>query len=157
MTFQASIKAQPAPAMSGDFASANPRASVLAGPGQLVVPAGGLTVGAFAFVNPADGTVHQDYTSGYQIGFVSRRQDGLITVFLAESSYLLQAGFPLTLMNDGDYWAKFPVAAPTIGVAVYANTTTGAAQVSSTAGVLTPFFLKSAALAGEVAKISSET
>jgi hypothetical protein len=155
--FQATVNSQPAPAESGDFASANPRASVLAGPGQLVVPAGGLTVGAFAFVNPTTGVVTQSYSSGDLIGFVSRRQDGLITVFLAESVYTLQPGFPLTLMDGGDYWAKFAVAAPTPGVPVYANTTTGAAQVSATAGVKTQFVLASVAGAGEVAKISTTT
>lgn len=153
--FQAQVNAQPAPALSGDFASSNPRASAIAGPGQLVVPSGGLTVGAFAFINPADNTVHQSYVSGYEIGFVGRRQDGLITVFLAESVYALQAGFPLTLFSGGDFWAKFPAAAPTPGVPVYANTTDGTAQVSASGGVLSGWTLRSIALAGEIAKMST--
>lgn len=153
--FQAVVNAQPAPALSGDFASSNPRASAIAGPGQLVVPAGGLTVGAFAFINPADNTVHQAYTSGYEIGFVGRRQDGLITVFLAESVYTLQPGFPLTLFSGGDFWTVFAVAAPTPGVPVYANTTTGAAQVASSGGVLTGWTLRSIAGTGELAKMST--
>lgn len=155
--FQAVINAQPAPAESGDFASANPRATILAGAGQLVVPAGGLTVGRFAFVNPADGTVHQGYTSGYLIGFVTRRQEGLITAFLGESVYTLQPGFMLTLFDAGDFWATFAVAAPTPGTPVYANTTTGAAQVATSGGVLTQFVTASIGANGDVVKISTTT
>lgn len=153
--FQAQVNSQPAPGESGDFASANPRASILAGPGQLVVPSGGLTVGTFAFVTPTTGAVTQGYTTGQLIGFVGRRQEGLITTFLAESVYTLQPGFDLTLMTEGDFWAKFAVAAPTPGVPVYANTSTGAPQVASSGGVLTQFVLGSVAGTGEVAKIST--
>lgn len=153
--FQAQVNSQPAPGESGDFASANPRASILAGAGQLVVPSSGLTVGAFAFVTPTTGAVTQGYTTGQLIGFVGRRQEGLITTFLAESVYTLQPGFMLTLFSAGDFWAKFPVVAPTPGVPVYANTTTGVAQVSATNGVLTPFYTASVGAAGDVVKIST--
>jgi hypothetical protein len=153
--FQASVKAQPAPALAGDFASSNPRSTAIAGPGQFVVPSGGLTVGNFVFINPADNTVHAAYVSGYEIGFVGRRQDGLITTFLAESTYALQAGFALTLFSGGDFWAKFAVAAPTPGVAVYASTTDGTPQVASSGGVLTGWTLRSIAGTGELAKMST--
>lgn len=153
--FQAVVNVQPAPAESGDFASSNPVDTMVAGPGQLVVPSGGLTVGAFAFVTPTTGVVTQAYTTGQLIGFVGRRQDGLITTFLAENVYTLQPGFMLTLFTGGDFWTKFAVAAPTPGVPVYANTTTGAAQVSATNGVLTQFVLGSVAGTGELAKIST--
>ena len=155
MGFQTTVNAQPAPAVAGDFASQNPRASVLAAAGQLVAPTGGLIVGNFAFVNPADGTVHQGYTSGYQIGFLARNSQGLITTFLADSSQVVPAGFMVTLFDAGEFYAKFAAAAPTPGVPVYASTTDGSAQVASSGGVLTNFILRSAALAGELAIISS--
>jgi len=52
MPFQTVINDQQAPAVAGDFASTNPFANVLAGPGALVAPAGGLIVGNFAWVGP---------------------------------------------------------------------------------------------------------
>lgn len=155
MGFQTTVNSQPAPAVSGDFASQNPRANVLAAAGQLVAPAGGLIVGHFAFVNPADGTVHQGYTSGYQIGFLARNSQGLITTFLADSSQVVPQGFMVTLFDEGEFYTTFAVAGPTAGVPVYANTTDGSAQVSATGGVLTNFLLRSEPLAGELGIISS--
>lgn len=155
MGFQTSVNAQPAPAVAGDFASQNPRASVLASAGQLVAPTGGLVVGKFCFVNPADGTVHAAYTSGYQIGFLGRNSQGLITAFLADSTMVVPQGFMVTLFDEGEFYAAFPVAAPTPGVAVYAATADGTPQVSASGGVLTGYTLRSIALAGELAIISS--
>lgn len=134
--FQSVINAQPAPAQAGDIASSNPVSSMLAGAGQLVVPAGGLTVGNFAFVTPATLVAKRNYVAGDLIGFVARRQEGLITIFLAESTYQLQAGFPLTLMTGGDFWAKFANAA-TPGQAVYADETTGAPIAGSATDTVT--------------------
>lgn len=155
MSFQTTVNTLQAPAVNGDFASQNPRANVLAAAGQLVAPASGLSVGKFCFVNPADGTVHAAYTSGYQIGFLARNAQGLITAFLAESSMVVPQGFMVTLFDSGEFYAAFPVAAPTPGVPVYAAMADGTPQVSSTGGVLTGFLLRSAALAGELAIISS--
>ncbi len=126
MGFQTSVNAQPAPAVAGDFASQNPRASVLAAAGQLVAPAGGLIVGHFAFVNPADGTVHQSYASGYQIGFLARESQALITAFLAEGTMVVPQGFMVTLYDEGEFYAYFGNGA-TAGQTVYADETTGAA------------------------------
>lgn len=127
MGFQTSVNAQPAPAVQGDFASQNPRASVLAAAGQLVAPASGLIVGNFAFVNPADGTVHQSYVSGYQIGFLGRESQALITQFLADSTLVVPQGFMVTLYDEGEFYARFGNGA-TAGQTVYADETTGAAQ-----------------------------
>ena len=53
--FQKQVNLTPAPAVAGDFASTNPRASVPAGPGGLVAGLTGVIVGQFAWVDPADG------------------------------------------------------------------------------------------------------
>ena len=124
MGFQTVVNANPAPAVKGDFASQNPRANVLAAAGQLVAPAGGLTVGHFAFVNPADGTVHQNYAAGYQIGFLGREQQGLITQFLGEASFVVPQGFMITLYDQGEFYAVFGGGA-TAGQTVYADENTG--------------------------------
>lgn len=130
MGFQTSVNAQPAPAVAGDFASQNPRANVLAAAGQLVAPVGGLTVGRFAFVNPANGAVSQSYTSGYQIGFLARESQALITRFLQDSTMVVPVGFPVTLFDQGEFYAYFGDGA-TAGQTVYADETTGAAQSGS--------------------------
>lgn len=134
--FQNVVNTQPAPAEAGDFASSNPTASMLAGPGGLVVPAGGLTVGHFAFVNPNTGVVSKNYAAGDLIGFIARRQEGLITIFLAEATYMLQPGFPLTLMTGGDYWVKARDGA-TPGATVYADENTGAPVFGSATDTVT--------------------
>lgn len=136
MGFQTKVNSKAAPGVAGDFASVNPRASVLATEGQLVAPAGGLRVGNFAFVNPADGTVHQNYVSGYQVGFLGRNQQGLITLFLAESTQIVPQGFMVTLFAEGEFWARFAGGA-TAGQAVYADENTGAAVSGSATDTVT--------------------
>ncbi|MCV5473623.1 hypothetical protein OFN43_32725, partial [Escherichia coli] len=49
--FQSVINQQQAPGVEGDFASANPKASLLAGEGALVAGANGVVVGRFAWVS----------------------------------------------------------------------------------------------------------
>jgi hypothetical protein len=155
--FQTTIKALQAPAVAGDFASQNPRASVLAAQGQLVAPAGGLIVGNFFFINPADGSTHQAYAEGYQVAFLARESQGLITTFLAGASLVVPQGFMVTGYNEGDFYATFAAAGPVAGSPVYASTTDGSAQVASEGGVLTNFTLMNEPLAGELGIISSRS
>ena len=107
MPFQSQVNQYPAPGVEGQRASTNPIASVDAGPGGLIAGPLGVTVGKFAWV-AADGIT---VTNSGQFptqpdGFVGRSQQGLITGFLAESSMLIPPGFPVTLSNAGDWWAK---------------------------------------------------
>lgn len=129
--FQKVVNSLQAPGVIGDFASMNPFSSVLAGPGALVAPAGGLKVGRFAWVNPADLSVHQGYNAAYQIGFVGRNEQALITDFLGESTLLIPQGFMVNMFNGGDFFAYFPNGAVGAGT-VYANQTTGAVGTSAT-------------------------
>lgn len=122
--FQSVVNANPAPAVAGDFASQNPRASVLAAAGQLVAPAGGLKVGRFCFVNPADGTVHTAWVSGYQIGFLARNSQGLITVFLAGDSQVVPQGFMVTLFDEGEFFVQCSNPSTAADI-IYADKTNG--------------------------------
>lgn len=140
--FQKVVNTNQAPGQAGDFASTNPFASVLAGQGALVAPAGGLIVGNFAWVGPA-GQVSQSFVAGYQIGFLGRNEQALITEFLGEFSYVVPAGFMINLFNGGDFWAKFPAGAtpgmnvyadPNTGTPIAGNTTPGAASTTASAG-----------------------
>lgn len=131
MTFQTTVNLNQAPAVEGDFASANPRATVLAGPGALVTGTNGVTVGQFAWAD-ANGVVNNSFTVGGRIGFVHREQQALITVFLAETSNLIPAGLMVTLHQAGDFWDRFAGGA-TIGQKVYASYADGTASAAAAA------------------------
>ena len=143
--FQSQVNQQLAPAVEGDFASANPRMSVLAGPGGLVAGAGGVTVGRFAWVMPSDGITVQSYGTATRApdGFVYREQQALISQYLAGASMNVPVGFAVTLFNEGDFWAvNTGPNACVINDAVYANygdgsiTTVSAATGASATGAI---------------------
>lgn len=134
--FQNVVNLTQAPAVAGDFASANPRATVLAGPGGLVAGVGGVTVGKFAWVNPSDGKTVQSYGTATVApsGFVHRDQQALIQNYLQIASMNVPVGFGVTLHNAGDFWALVTGStAATIGAAVYANYSTGDITIGSAA------------------------
>lgn len=130
--FPTKVNLRQAPAVAGDFASQNPRASVLAGQGALIAPASGLIVGNFAFVAKSSNgdAVSQSYTSGDEIGFLGREQQALITQFLAGDTLVVPQGFMVTLYSEGDFYAYFGNGA-TPGTTVYADESTGAPTTSS--------------------------
>lgn len=108
---QSQVNVQPAPGVVGDFCSANPRFSVLAGPGGLIAGPFGAYVGRFAWTSysnvdddgaPAD---VNNFGSGPVAGFIHREQQGLITDYLEIASLKVPAGFNMTVMDGGDFWA----------------------------------------------------
>jgi hypothetical protein len=134
--FQNKVNLTPAPAVAGDFASANPRASVLAGPGGLVAGKGGVTVGKFAWV-AADGKTVHNYGTAPNVpdGFVHRDQQALITGYLEEASNLIPEGFPVTLFNEGDFWAANAGAnASAINGTIYADFSDGSIRTTLPSG-----------------------
>jgi hypothetical protein len=98
--FQTQVNAQQAPAVAGDFASANPRASVVAPEGGFVAGAGGVTVGKFAWIAD-DGRTVQSFGNAPNApdGFVHRDQQALITAFLGEASNVIPARLCRLLCN----------------------------------------------------------
>ena len=125
--FQNAVNLQQAPAVAGDFAGANPRANVLAGEGALVAADGGCVVGRFAWLTD---DAASNAGTGSPSGFVHRSTNALITVFLAESSLTVLEGMPVTLYNEGDFWASTATAAVR-GDNVYADHNTGAVATGS--------------------------
>lgn len=156
--FQSKVNLNQAPGVEGDFASMNPFSSVLAGPGRLVAPAGGLIVGHFAWVNPADLSVSQSYHAGWQMGFLGRNENALITQFLGEFSMVVPQGFMVNLFNGGDYWAKFG-SGVTSGGTVYADEATGApVNTASTSSGTGEFgFIGTASFATNVMTVVANT
>jgi hypothetical protein len=130
MSFQKVVNLVQAPGVLGDFASTNPFSSVTSAPGGLVAPEGGLTVGNFFWVGPA-GQTSQSYVSGWQIAFLGRNEQALITEFLGEYTLTVPEGFMVTGFNGGDFWAYFADGATALAT-VYADETTGAPQMQAT-------------------------
>jgi len=138
MGFQTTVNLQQAPAVAGDFATANPRASFPAGEGQYVAGASGVTVGRFAWIDATLGTVSNTGT-GKPDGFIHREQQALITTYLAESSNLVPQGFPVTVMRTGDYWATSTVAAATKGQKAFAKLSDGTIQPGAAGATIAGF------------------
>lgn len=134
MPFQTFVNTNLPLAVEGDFASANPRATVLAGEGGLVAGPQGLTCGQFAWVE-ADGKTVTNYAQGTKApdGFVHRQQGAaLIVNYLGEASNVIPAGFPVTLHDAGDFFDKIAGGVgSTIGASVYARLSDGAAFIGS--------------------------
>lgn len=158
-SFQTAVQYQPGNAVAGDFASNNPRATVLAGPNGLVAGTGGVNIGTFAWVQ-ADGATVINSGTAAPSGFVDRPDNyALVLTYGANPSFNVPAGFGVTLMNAGDFWAETTTVA-TVGQKVFASTTTGAIQTGAagatiTGYVETSFYVASAAAANALMKISS--
>ena len=85
-SFQTFTNVLQAPGIAGDFASANPRASVLSTQysGNVGLAAGpnGLTIGLFAWLD-SSGIFVSNSGSGQPNGFVHREAQALITAYLS--------------------------------------------------------------------------
>lgn len=156
--FQTYVKSQPAPAVEGDFASTNPRSSVVpsvAGAWK-VAPGQSVRVGYFAWGDSATGLVYSSLAAAGTdpvIGFVARQPNepsALITAFLGESIMTLQAGMPCTLLQTGDYWAALIGAAA--NDAVFAVEATGAPSLVDDATTIATGFV-----AGSAAPVNGVT
>ncbi len=132
--FQTSVNITPAPGVAGDFASANPRASVLTSDRGFVAGTAGVIVGRFAWADDATNVTVANSGTGAPTGFVARSgQVGLITAWLAESSMSIPAGLPVVLHSAGDFWVKNDgTTAATIGMKAYANYATGQVTFAAT-------------------------
>ena len=119
--------------VEGDFASANPRSSVLAGQGGLVAGPGGVIVGNFAWLLP-DGKTVVSYGVGAvaPTGFVHREENALITEYLGVSSMVVPEGFEVTLFDEGDFLDKIAGGlASTYGAACYASYADGSLYIGA--------------------------
>lgn len=120
-TFQRTVNTNPAPAVEGDFASANPRRSMLAGEGALIAGALGVIVGRFGFARNDNGEVSNAHPGvACRVGFVTRNQPVVITGWLAANSMTLTPGLEITLHDGGDFWGRFAAGAA-IGQKVFAR------------------------------------
>lgn len=157
MSFQKQVYAQPAPAVEGDFASVNPRASVLAIAAALVAGENGATVGRFGWI---DGNEVNNTGTGTPNGFISRRGNhAVITQWLGKASMLIPAGMNITLHSQGEFWVRTSTAA-TIGQKIFASTTDGTVQTGAAGDTIsgyveTNFSVATVAAAGELVAMTT--
>lgn len=118
--------------IEGDFCSANPRASMLAGEGQLIAGAAPVTVGRFGFAD-ANGLVSNNASGYKRVGFIGLRgQLVLITPWLGSFGMQIQPGFDMTMFESADVFIRFAAGAA-LGQKVFASYEDGSA-IAGTAG-----------------------
>lgn len=156
--FQTFVNRHLAPGVVGDFASMNPRAVVLAGPGAFKADADEpVVVGNFAWAVPADSVAYGAQKASSLMGFIANEAQTVITEFLGVSRLAVQAGFPVTLYSHGDFWASVAGGAVAVGAAIYADRNTGAPTVTATSFVGTGTIDDGAGAAGTTLTISAVT
>lgn len=132
--FQTFVNTYMAPAVRGQFASQNPRAVALAGPGAF--KASGTyppAVGNFAWGVPATSLAEgTDTFAASVLGFVADELQTVITDFLGQDRLTIQAGFPVTLYTHGDFWALVAGGAVAVNATIYANPEDGSPTVDAT-------------------------
>ncbi len=131
--FQTFVNTHQAPGVVGAFASMNPRAVALAGPGAFRADsAAPVVVGFFSWATISDGIAYGIEKASAQLGFVANEGQTVITDFLGVSRLAIQAGFDVTLYTHGDFWANVAGGAVTVGAAIYADVTTGEPTILTT-------------------------
>lgn len=155
---QSSVTVQPAVGVVGDFASANPRFSQLAGPGAIVAGPSGLLIGRFAWLSysqiDGDGApaAANNFGTGPVAGFVGRAQQALITTYLTAYGMTIPAGFQATLFSGGDFWAlNTGASACRPGMKAYANFTDGSVTFAAAGAPVTTSAATTAIAAGTAA------
>lgn len=133
--FQTFVNTYMPPAVVGDFASMNPRAVALAGPGAFRADeAAPIVVGFFGWGKQSDGIAYGSEQAGSVLGFVANELQTVITEFLGQSRLVVQAGFPVTLYTHGDFWAYVAGGPVAVGDAIFADAATGEPTIDDDSG-----------------------
>jgi len=137
-SFQTFTNGLQAPGIAGDFASANPRATVVSsqqyGNTGFVAGPNGLTIGLFAWLDPATRRLASNSGAGAPNGFVHRAAEALITTYLTAFGLTIPQGFPAgNIFDSGDFFVvNNGTTLATPGMKAYANNTTGVASFAAT-------------------------
>jgi len=132
--FQAQVNVTQAPAVAGDFASANPRATTLTNPNGFVAATGGCIIGRFGWADDQTNTYVGNSGPGLPSGFVGRMSNiAYITAYLGASTMTIPAGMEVTIHDGGDFWVVNSGSGPvTPGLKAYAAYTTGLVTFAAT-------------------------
>lgn len=153
MSFQTNINRDLPRAVAGDFASTNPRYSILAGEGALRT-AEAITVGAFAFADLDTGLVHAAHDAGRVVGFVHRNNQAVVHAG-ETASMLVPAGKETALFSKGDFYTVFGTDV-TVDDAVYALDADGTPTNVAADAQATHYKVAHSAAAGELVKITAD-
>ena len=135
---QQQIYNQPAQAIAGDFASANPRSIFPAGPGGFIAGAAGVNVGSAVWKAPPtdpNGTdqVLNNFGAGNISGIVYNDTQALNTVFLSDGTLVIPQGLPVAVLMEGDIWVVNNGTAEALaGQKAYANFANGQFSFAAT-------------------------
>lgn len=135
MGFQTETNLDPAPAVKGDFAGANPNANVLAGEGALL-SAGSqrfAITGNFAWANQLTGIAGSSFLGflAEKLGFVRRDQQNLLLSQIpGDATMLIAPGQMITLFDQGSFWAQF-LAGASVGQKVFARYVDGSTYAAA--------------------------
>lgn len=163
--FQTWVGVQPAPGVEGDFCTANPRYTVLAGPGGFIAGDEGVTIGHFCWVqaDPVDPNagpkIATNTGSGPIAGFIHREQQGTINRFTGNimdiAGMTIPKGIMVTIMNAGDFWVRNGGSGPVnVGDRCFASHADGHAEFGS-GDEETLWYAMSGGQAGDLVKITS--
>lgn len=126
MAMQKKVNLYQAASVQGDRASQNPTVympfNFLAG--------GSITVGTFVWQNPANPNEILNSGTGAPLGFIERILTNFDYVLTAEGTLIVEEGGELAVAVRGDFYALAD-AAVTVGMAVFANNTTGAVKFAA--------------------------
>ncbi len=159
MGFPKQVNVQPAIAVEGDFASINPRATVIAGVGAFTAGSAGVTVGAFAW---ADSTFSflNSFGSGPVTGFIGR--EGLRADIVTpgpgypDASMTVLGGSYLTAYSEGDFYVRNNgTTTSVIGQKAYAYNASGLASFAASGSPPTSASVSVGTLAQNVLNVSS--
>lgn len=164
MAFQTTINVTQAPAVAGDFASANPRHSTLSVPGGFIANGtNGVTVGLFAWADSSTGTILSNTGTGAPTCFIHRCENAMMTTYMGTVSMTIPAGQGVGEMFDGgDFYVKNAGAgATTIGMKAFANNTNGTISFAAAGGTVagsteTKWYCATIGAAGELVKMTSQ-
>lgn len=139
MAFQTSVATQQSPGIEGGFYGANPHFT-LTNPdeGMWIAGALGVTIGQFAWADPATGQVTNQHPGKaiVRLGFVHRDQPSVIAGLLVGTSNTVVAGQGIDLLEDGPMWGRFAAGAA-VNQKVYAAFADGSLTAAATAAPAT--------------------
>lgn len=161
MGFQNKINLKPAIGWHGDFASVNPRVSLLSNDenqnGAYQVGDGGVKAGSFVWVD-AGGVTVSNSGSGSPDGFVGREMTGITVQYLQENSMAIPKGFMVTVYERGEFYVELPVTFDSVTrkAVVYVSSKTGDVIASTDPdAVATNYKYAGNAQGGDLVKISA--
>ena len=165
MTFQQTVNVTQALAVEGQFASTNPRRSLLSVEGGFKAGAGGVFIAQFAWAD-ATNTLLSSTGSGAPSAFIANVLNGLNFAYFGTpgaANFFIPAGFPVgNAFTSGDFWVRNKGAgAVVIGMKAFAGNTNNSGTQFAAAGAVIANFTETkfiAATAGgpnELIKMSS--